>query len=1069
MKISTKTWCQLPSALSKGICVAVVSLCLCGMPTMVSASQTQSSVEQTPSKVLLKGKIVDEAGKPIPGASVSVKNSTIGMATNKAGEFSLSVPNEKLTLIVSYMGYETVEKVINNPAGEKALNLMLKEEVLQGDEVVVTGFINLNKSSFTGTQTTVKREELMKVSPTDIFRALAVYEPSLRMVENLEMGSDPNTMAEMYMRGQSGMSNRQLDVAETVSPYAAKTNPNLPIFILDGFEISLEKFNDLDPNLIESVTILKDAQATALYGSRASNGVLVITSVPPQAGELRFSYSMTSSISAPDLTDYHLLNAEEKLAQEIAAGAFTPDLSGYGNLIKKQNQITRGVDTYWLSIPLRTQFNHTHSLSMSGGSDEFRFSLGLRYQNENGVMKDSYRDVYGANMSLTYHLPNLNISNAVSLNVMERENSPYGSFNTYSQMLPYETPYNLETGVVVPKLGLRQGVSTYNNPLYDVVNTKNVDFGTYTEISNNFMVNWTPAQRLNIKGQFSVTKKDEKTEKFLDPNAAQYADPNLTIPEYDELGNQVGTVKPTLADRGELTLTNMSTINWDAKFQATYNNNWDKHYLSATGGINATGSKSNHNSRTYRGFPSAEFKDPKYAAVEIGKMYFDDNIQRLFGAFFIANYSYNNLYMADITIRLDGSSQFGTDNKFAKFFSTGAGINMHNYEFFKNNLPSITQARIRANYGQTGKVNYPPYAARSTYEMVLGKWHTTGIGGNLIAMGNPDLSWETTHTINIGLDLQLWRRLTMEFNWYNRLTKDLLTDVTLPPSAGFTSYKDNMGEVQNRGFEFKVQYKAIQTRDFEFDVMVNGAHNKGTIKKISDSTKEYNDRVNQHFNSQSSVSTNSFGVPAAKPVLKYEEGGSLTAIYGMQSLGISPATGDELFLDLYGNPTFTWSGEHQRIIGNSEPDLSGSFTLSARYKNFTASAAFQYQIGADQYNTTLVERVENLDYMKYNCDSRIHEDRWHKQGDIVKYKDVADRQKATRPTSRLLMKNNYVNFTSINVDYSFDGEWMKNLGISQLRLSFNMSDIVRLSTIKIERGLSYPFARNFNLSLSASF
>ena len=1077
MKISTKTWCQLPSALSKGICVAVVSLCLCGMPTMVSASQTQSSVEQTPSKVLLKGKIVDEAGKPVAGASVSVKNTTIGMSTNRAGEFALSVPNEKMTLVVSFIGFEKVEKVIVAPANEKELNIMLKEEELSADEVVVNGFTTNNKATFTGTYTTIKKEEFQKVSPTNLMQAISVFEPSFRLVENIEMGSDPNTMPEAYLRGQSGMSNRQLDVAETVSPYAANTNPNLPIFILDGFEISLEKFNDLDPNLVESITILKDAQATALYGSRASNGVLIITSVPPQPGQLRFTYAMTASISAPDLTDYHLLNAEEKLAQEVKANQFA-GLSGYSKYIAKANNVARGVDTYWLSIPLRTQFNQTHSLSMSGGSDEFRFALGLRYQNENGVMKDSYRNVYGANMSLTYHLPGLQISNAVSVNVMERENSPYGSYATYTKMLPYESPYDLETGKVVAKFRLQkdQGSgSGIDNPLYDVSITDNKDFGTYTEFTNNFMVNWNPFHRLSLKGQFSVTKKDEKTEKFVDPNSAKYGDPNFRVEDFDDLGNSLGTIKPSLADRGDLTLTNMSTVNWDAKFQASFNNNWDKHFLSATAGINATGSKSNHHRSQFRGFPSAELSDPKYAAKEMGRQYFDDNINRLFGVLVTANYSYDNTYMFDMSLRWDGSSQFGSDNKFAHFFSFGTGVNMHNWEYFKNNLPAISQARLRVNYGQTGNVTYPPHAVRSTYEIVLGKWHTHGLGANLIALGNKNLSWETTHTVNVGVDVNLWNRLNVELNWYNKLTKDLLTDVTLPYSAGFTSYKDNMGEVENRGWEFSVKYKVLETKEWGVDVFVNGAHNKGTIKKISDSTKEYNDRVNEHFNT-TALSTgsgyhNKFGVAVGKPVLKYEEGGSLTAIYGMQSLGISPATGDELYLDLYGNPTFTWSGDHQRIIGNSEPDLQGSFGLSFRWKNFDVFTTFSYQVGADQYNSTLVDRVENLDYMNYNCDERIMEDRWHKQGDVTKYKDVNDTNTATRPTSRFLMKNNYINFGSLNVNYNFDNNsnWMKGLGISMLRLSFNMSDIVRFSTIQIERGLSYPFARTFNLSLNASF
>ena len=1068
MKISTKTWCQPPKSRMKGLIVAMIALGLCGfMPQMGHAAQTHTTVEQTPVKVTLKGKIVDEAGKPLIGASVFLKNTTIGTATNKNGEFLLSVPNEQFVLVVTSVGYEKVEMKINNPTGEKELNISMKPEELSADEVLVTGMLSQKKSSYTGTYTTIKKEQLMSMSPTNMMQAISAFEPSFRIVENIEMGSDPNTMPEAYLRGQTGMSNRQLDVAETVSPYEANTNPNLPIFILDGFEISLTKFNDLDPNRIESITILKDAQATALYGSRASNGVLVITSAVPQAGKLHFSYSTTMTVTAPDLTDYHLMNAEEKLAQEIASGYYETGnwLNVYDYLRKKRNAINRGVDTYWLSIPLRTQFNHNHSLYIDGGSESFRFGLGLRYQNENGVMKGSYRDVYGAELKVEYRLPDLQITNAISINSMKSENSPYGSFDTYTKLLPYESPYDLETGEVRKQLDLKSGYSAYANPLYDVVHTENLDQSSYIELTNNLLVNWNPFKRLVVKGQFSVTKKDDETLRFKDPRSAEF---DKYVYEYGPTGSIVSTQKASALEKGSLSESRKSTIDWDSKIQASYSNSWNQHVINVMTGINATGNTSDYESKSFKGFPSSKFKDPKYAYEQVGNPYYDDMIKRAFGVLLNANYSYKDIYMADFSYRLDGSSQFGSDSKFATFFSVGAGVNMHNWEYFRNNLPAITQARFRANYGQTGNVNYPPYVARDTYEILLDGWHATGMASNLVAMGNSNLTWETTHTVNIGVDVLLWNRFNLELNWYNKLTTDLITDVSLPSSAGFSSHKDNLGEIQNRGWEFKAQYKVIDTKDWGFDINVNGAHNKGTIKKISDSMREYNNRVNEAF-AKTSISANTYGVAVAKPILKYEEGGSLTAIYGMPSLGISPKTGDEVFMDLYGNATYNWMADHQRIIGNSEPDLSGNFGFSVRWKDFSLYTNFLYQFGADQYNKTLVDRVENLQYMYYNCDERILQDRWHKPGDIAKFKDIADVQKATLPTSRFLMRNNYIHFNSLTLNWNCDDDWVKSIGLSRLRMSFNMSDIVKFSTIKIERGLSYPFARSFNFTLSANF
>ena len=1078
MKISTKAWCQAPEVfrgMAKVLFVALLTVSLSGVMS-VRAEASTATMEQTPTKVSLKGKVVDENGDVLPGASVSVKNTTIGMSTTKEGIFLLNVPNEKITLVVTYVGYEKVEMEILNPSKEKELTITMKSDELAAEEVVVTGFINARKSSFTGTQTTVSGQEIMQLAPNNVMQALSIMEPSFRIIENIEMGSDPNTMAEAYLRGQSGMSNRQLDVSESLSPYETQNNPNLPLFVVDGFEISMEQFNDMDINTIQSVTILKDAQATALYGSRASNGVFVITTIPPEPGELRFNYNLTASVTAPDLTDYHLLNAKDKLAQEVATGYYSTSTSSagylttYNNYMLKMNNIVRGVDTYWLSQPLRTQFNQSHSLNVSGGSNEFRFNFGLRYQNENGVMKDSYRDVYTADMTLEYRLQTFSIQNKVTMNIMERANSPYGSFSTYTQLLPYDSPYDLNTGELIPKLKGwgGSGKSDYTNPLYDVHRTNNSDEGNYTQFVNNLQVSYSPTQSLVLKGQFSVSKKDDATSVFTDPMAAEF---DKYVYTYGgATGNTLIESRKTNAfEKGRLRQTEMHTVNWDSKLQATFNKVWDDHYLSATAGVNISGSKSNHESRSFLGFPSSAFKDPKYAYEQEGNPYFDDNISRLMGYIISGNYSYKNVYMVDFSYRRDGSSQFGTDNKFANFFSVGAGSNLHNMEWFKNNAEVISLLRLRANYGQTGKVDYPPYAARTTYEIQTDGWHATGIGATLVAMGNSNLSWETTHTVNIGLDLGLWNdRFTAEFNWYNKLTKDLITDVSLPPSAGFTSYKDNMGEVLNRGWEFKINYRVLKTKDIDMNIMVNGAHNKGTIKKISDSMKEYNERVNDHFAS-TSTSTIVFEKPTAKPVLKYEEGGSLTAIYAMPSLGISPATGDEVYMDLWGNPTYDWLADHQRIVGNTEPDLSGSFALNFRWKNLTISTAFQYQVGADRYNTTLVERVENLNYMGFNCDNRIMDLRWHKPGDVAQYKDVNDRTKLTRPTSRFLQRDDYVKFSSFNATWDFKGKWMKEIGLSRLNLSFNMTDIYSWTKIEIERGLSYPFARTFTLKLSAAF
>lgn len=253
---------------------------------------------------LIKGVVRDERAFPLPGATVTIKGSTIGVATDKDGKFQINISRDSVTLVFSFIGMQTKEVKIKPYVAnvkEEDLKVTLKESQIAIEDVIVTGYSNIRKSSFTGSSTQVKREDLLKVSPGNVIDALQVFDPSLRMIKNNLMGSDPNTLPEFYIRGRSGLAGvKQLDQLETsdVSQYALTNNPNTPVFIMDGYEVSMEKVYDLDPNRIESINILKDAAATAIYGSRASNGVIVIETVAPKPGELRISYNFTGSITA---------------------------------------------------------------------------------------------------------------------------------------------------------------------------------------------------------------------------------------------------------------------------------------------------------------------------------------------------------------------------------------------------------------------------------------------------------------------------------------------------------------------------------------------------------------------------------------------------------------------------------------------------------------------------------------------------------------------------------------------------------------------------------------------------
>ena len=309
----------------------------------------------------IRGMVVDSNREPIPGAGIIVKGTRTGTSTNIEGEFTLDVKNDKVTLEVSFIGMKKQTLQVD-ATRKKMLEITMVDDVKTLEDVVVTGYSNVRKSSFTGSSTQITGDELRKVSQTNILGAIQSFDPSFRLVDNTQFGSDPNTVPEMYIRGRSGFGIKDLD--KDLSRSNLENNPNLPTFIMDGFEVSIEKIYDLDPTRIESLTILKDAAATAMYGSRAANGVVVITTVAPKAGEVRVSYNFTGTLEMPDLHDYNLANAAEKLEIERLAGLFENGTgsnintgSGLNAYYRKYALIQKGVDTDWMSLPLQNSFN----------------------------------------------------------------------------------------------------------------------------------------------------------------------------------------------------------------------------------------------------------------------------------------------------------------------------------------------------------------------------------------------------------------------------------------------------------------------------------------------------------------------------------------------------------------------------------------------------------------------------------------------------------------------------------------------------------------------------------------
>ena len=302
---------------------------------------------------------------------------------------------------------------------------------------------------------------------------------------------------------------------------------------------------------------------------------------------------------------------------------------------------------------------------------------------------------------------------------------------------------------------------------------------------------------------------------------------------------------------------------------------------------------------------------------------------------------------------------------------------------------------------------------------------------------------------------------------------DLVNDVTLSQTSGFSTYKDNMGQVANKGVELKLRADIYRDRNWNVALWGNMAHNKNEILKISDSQKAYNERVAAYYKNEALYQETlglSHGAEYSVPLPQYEEGASLTSIWAVRSLGIDPTTGKEIFLNRDGSIADKWNAAQEVVVGNTEPKCSGAFGLNLSYKNWTLFASFLYEWGGQEYNQTLVNNVENADLVNKNVDLRVLTDRWKKPGDIAQFKDIKDRGMTTLPTSRFVQDKALVRLNSLNVSYDFNRDWIKkHLRMNLLRLEASTSDLINWSSIKQERGLSYPRSWKVEFSLKAQF
>ena len=466
----------------------------------------------------IKGVVVDAHGEPLPGVTVVAKRGEIlvtGAASDGSGRFEIVVPVDIRELSFTFVGYKTAVVPVEL---NKEMTVRMEEEVSEVDEVAVTGYFTKSKSSYTGAVKSVTAEQLKTVSGTNVVAALAALTPGLNLVERSELGSNPNHVPELLLRGMSSFSD-------------GSTQVNQPTIVLDGVEISMQDLYDLDINEIENITVLKDASATALYGSRAASGVIVVERKKLAEGSMRVSYNFTGNVQFPYLKDYNVLNAAQKLEYERLAGLYSTEVQKdpWGNITNEGEQyaldklyneryqeVQRGVDTDWLSQPARTAFSHDHSLRLYGGASNVRYELSGRFNNVQGVMKEDYRRRYNLGFKLEYHLQNkLTMANRTTYSEVNYKQSPYGSFSKYMEMNPYDRIYN-EFGEYNRNLSWDM-----DNPLYEA-SLGNYDISKDKSFSNTTDFRLEINKLFRLSGNFNITVSNSINVVFISPDSQDF-------------------------------------------------------------------------------------------------------------------------------------------------------------------------------------------------------------------------------------------------------------------------------------------------------------------------------------------------------------------------------------------------------------------------------------------------------------------------------------------------------------------------------------------------------------------
>ncbi|WP_083781065.1 SusC/RagA family TonB-linked outer membrane protein [Chitinophaga pinensis] len=998
----------------------------------------------------ISGVVTDEKGEPLPGASVRVKGTNVGTATERNGSFTLRRNSEKDVLQVSFMGFTMAEIPVGGKANVK-VRLRQEENSLQ----VVTAYGTTEKRAVTGAMTIVKGADIQNLPNRSFDKSLMGVVPGLLVTPGT--GQPGGGIANFVLRG----------IATSADPRNGSTVRN-PLILIDGIPVSQETTQmsfsydsyttsinnplaQLNPSDIESISVLKDASAIALYGAKASNGVILITSKRGKAGKTRFEFRHQTDISKAISNRQRTLTQDEylKLLYETYKNTDPikwTDQAIKSDLFSKFSYRVNGNDTiFYPAADWRKELYNdvaptiSNELSASGGNDNTNFFLNFEYTKQNGVIRGTGYD----RKSVRFNFENrptkwlrLGLNNFLSYNVQNYAGSAGGAGDMDAAAIALMSPLNpirLDNGDF--QLNYAVGGSSQNqvNPAAALAyNTnKNTAYRALTKVSAevSFLKNFKITSNLGVDFMFSEAKEKVDT-RLSDP---------LTL----SIG---GKIEEQDVRRANIINTNM--LNYNQIFS-------NIHELNLIVG------------------QEAQIMNQRTMAVAVGNLgsfYYDQisspgaTIMRqsgyvlketLLSYFAQLNYGFGKKYFLTGTIRKDGSSRFGADKRFGTYWSTGIGWVMTSEDFMSTVSQYLNYLKIRGSIGAAGNAGainrFTPYDQSSIakYQNATAVYTSTP--------GNPDVKWENTLSWDAGVEGSIIKnRVSFTADIYQRNTSNLIYTINLPLSSGFSSMLGNLGKMRNRGVEISLSTDVIKTKQFTWNINANWSTNRNTLVKAD--------------------------VPLAATVVgptANKEGESFNSFYAIKWAGVNPSSGNSQWLDSVGKPNEDPNAAKRVIIGQTQPKAFGSITCRFNWKAFDLSSMFYYQYGYLIYDDS---RFVNDGYSPYSNQGVNALDRWQNPGDIASNpKRLLSNALggATIYSSRFLFSGDYIRLQNVVVGYTCPESITQKLRISGARIFVQGSNLALWSsspaldpaTVNVAgfSSTSYPMQRSISVGLNAKF